>query len=391
MTTNGNPDEAETPRTPKQPGFTFNPFEMAFAGHSNSGKTTLITRLIESFSTTRRVGYVKHDAHRFNMDQPGKDTHRAAASGADRVFISNEDRAAHLFAGAIDSYQRPRLMLDMDLVFVEGYKATAISKIVVIDEGEEIIEGVHDRSITGIAAFAGQTAQPPASLRNRREPYFNRDDIDGIRGFIDVEFGRLTERRGLTGLVLTGGHSMRMQRDKATLLFEGKTQVERAYELLARFCTPVYVSNRKEQEVDAGQIGRRQIHDVFLGFGPMGGILSAMSTLPAMAWLVLACDLPLVDEATVAHLLKHRNPFRMATAYSSVNDGFPEPLCAVYEPKAVFQLLHFLGLGYRCPRKVLINSPIELLAQPNETALLNVNHPEEYEQAKRLLAGTAAE
>ena len=47
---------------------------------------------------------------------------------------------------------------------------------------------------------------------------------------------------------------------------------------------------------------------------------------------MLACDLPLLDAATLEHLLRARDPRRAATAYRSSHDGLPEPLCAIYEP-----------------------------------------------------------
>ena len=94
---------------------------------------------------------------------------------------------------------------------------------------------------------------------------------------------------------------------------------------------------------------------------------------------MVACDLPLIDENTIRHLIEKRNPFRNATVYQSSEDGFPEPLCAIYEPKAQKALLWFLGLGYQCPRKVLINSRVELIALPEADCLKNSNTPEEYE------------
>ena len=50
------------------------------------------------------------------------------------------------------------------------------------------------------------------------------------------------------------------------------------------------------------------------------------------AWLVLACDLPFLDRATLQHLIAQRASARLATAYRSSSDGQPEPLCAIFEP-----------------------------------------------------------
>ena len=126
--------------------------------------------------------------------------------------------------------------------------------------------------------------------------------------------------------------------------------------------------------------------DTYLNLGPMGAILSAFRQDPNSAWLVVACDLPLLDAATIGYLLKNRNPSAIATAFRSPVDEFPEPLIAIWEPKAYPALLSFLAQGFSCPRKVLINSPVELLTAPDPMALRNANTPEEAVEIARLIA-----
>lgn len=125
--------------------------------------------------------------------------------------------------------------------------------------------------------------------------------------------------------------------------------------------------------------------DAFLGLGPMGAILSAFRQNPDAAWLIIACDLPLLDEATLQFLLENRDPSAIATAFRSPENEFPEPLVAIWEPKSYQVLLQFLAQGYSCPRKVMINSPVHLLDAPQPDALRNVNTPEEYAAVRQLL------
>ena len=66
----------------------------------------------------------------------------------------------------------------------------------------------------------------------------------------------------------------------------------------------------------------------------------------------------------------------MTVGYSPLNE-FPEPLISIWEPKSYPILMQFLTQGYSCPRKVLINSDVELLDVRNKEALTNVNSPEE--------------
>lgn len=105
---------------------------LTFVGKSGTGKTTFLERLIpELKSRGLRLAVVKHDAHQFEMDQPGKDTWRFSQAGADVVAISNAQKAAIL-------EQPPRELTlnevisrlpEVDLILTEGYKSERNYKI----------------------------------------------------------------------------------------------------------------------------------------------------------------------------------------------------------------------------------------------------------------------
>ena len=120
-----------------------------------------------------------------------------------------------------------------------------------------------------------------------------------------------------------------------------------------------------------------QIVDRYDDLGPVAGILSAMDEHPEAAWLVLACDLPNIDDKTIDYLLENTSAEHHATAFRSVNDDLPEPLCAVYRPAARDVIERFVADGIRCPRKMLIRSDTELLVQSNPRSLDNVNTPDD--------------
>lgn len=188
------------------------------------------------------------------------------------------------------------------------------------------------------------------------------------------------------GLVLAGGKSTRMKKDKSLLEYHGKKQVLYCFDLLSQFCDRVFISNRRDQSRLSAHKKLPQIHDVFVGIGPLGGVLSAMTRNPDVAWLVLACDLPFVDQSTIKTLIRKRNPSKMATAYRSAHESdLPEPLCAIYEPKALFQLLQFLAKGIQCPRAILHHCDTQLIIQRQRASLDNVNSPQEYQKALGLI------
>jgi len=185
----------------------------------------------------------------------------------------------------------------------------------------------------------------------------------------------------IRGLVLAGGASERMKRDKATLLYEGKSQLDRAVELLARHVDGVFVSIRASQSGDPARARYPLIVDSVVGRGPIVGIRSAIAAHPDHAWLVVACDLPFLSDEALSQLLAERDPAVSATAYTSVHDGLPEPLCAIWEPKAAAEIDAFLAKGKDCPRKFLMNHGVRLLEPKDRRALDNINTPEEYIRA----------
>lgn len=185
------------------------------------------------------------------------------------------------------------------------------------------------------------------------------------------------------GLILAGGRSSRMGRDKALLAYHGKTQIEWTAERARAICERVYLSVRPDQTSDPARGVLPQIVDRLEGKGPIAGIHAAQALAPDVAWLVLACDLPYIDEATLRHLVAARDPARVATAYISTHDGLPEPLCAIYEPRSRALIEAYVASGKDCPRKFLIRNDAQLVEQPNPHALENVNTAEEFDEAMR--------
>jgi len=189
----------------------------------------------------------------------------------------------------------------------------------------------------------------------------------------------------LFGLVLAGGASTRMQRDKAVLAYHGRPQLDWAYELLSEVCAATFISVRPDQRNEATRAQFPQIVDRQPGAGPIAGISAALQEHPKAAWLIVACDLPFLTREILQHLVAHRDPQRVATAYRSAHDSLPEPLCAIWEPVAREAVLAYMQSGKQCPRKFLINSNALLLDLPDARALDNVNTVDEFSAASAAL------
>jgi len=194
----------------------------------------------------------------------------------------------------------------------------------------------------------------------------------------------------LFGLVLAGGRSRRMGRDKAALTYrDGVPHVRRTADLIGAVCERVFVSVRPDQAVgdDAAlaslpdSVGR--IPDAFDIGGPLNGILSALKAHPQAAFLVVACDLPFLSAESLAALVAAREASRPATMFENpLRENFLEPLCAIYEPSYAEQAGAVMIQGLTCPTKIGNALPVHRLRPVDALFLSNANTPEDYARAR---------
>jgi molybdopterin-guanine dinucleotide biosynthesis protein A len=129
----------------------------------------------------------------------------------------------------------------------------------------------------------------------------------------------------LEGFVLAGGASSRMGTDKAQLLINGQTFVERIATALAVVTNVVNVVGSLEKESESQLVN---VKDVFEKWGALGGLHAALSACRATWALVVACDLPFVTGELFSRLTGLRHDFEAVAPVQ--NDGRPQPLCAIY-------------------------------------------------------------
>lgn len=188
----------------------------------------------------------------------------------------------------------------------------------------------------------------------------------------------------VNGLVLSGGASARMGQDKALLDHAGTPQLAATFQLLLRHVQSCFISLRKDQADEPLRTGFPGLIDEHEAIGPAAGLLAAHRAHPTAAWLVLACDLPLLEDATLAALVGARDGDHIAVAYRSAYDDLQEPLCALWEPAALERLEAQVKAGRYGLREVLRSPDVRLLPAPSNGSLDNINTPEERD---RLLRG----
>ncbi len=307
-----------------------------------------------------------------------------------QMFLTFTDKAGSTEVrhfSKFNRYQRNILFNETDLVFVNGNHFPASRQIVIIDPDKSLEDKIGDITNPLMFVYLDQPFNLPGFLSKGIEnasqvPAYHIDDYDGMASAILSMMH--TESPELYGLVLAGGESNRMGRDKGLIEYFGKPHREYLYELLIKPIGKVFYSIRPGQK--NGPAGKPVVEDTITGLGPFGALISAFREYPNNAWLVLATDLPLIKEKMIDQLIRGRNPSKIATAFYNPETGLPEPLIAIWEPKAFPVLLDFLALGYSCPRKVLIHSDIELLQAEEPDALINVNDPESYKAILKKLS-----
>ncbi len=194
----------------------------------------------------------------------------------------------------------------------------------------------------------------------------------------------LTTRPELYGLVLAGGQSLRMGRDKGLLVYEQLSplaQRVRAARLLESCGLTTYLSCRTEilefHEVNELKVIYDQPEFAEDNHrGPGIGILSAHLFNPKAAWLVLACDFPFADKAAIEYLIHQRQAEGRATAYQH-NDETTEPLFTIWEPETLAEFLRFYQDGYQSPRRTLEKENVFLVKPNHAKILVNINSPVE--------------
>ncbi len=367
----------------------FHRHELAILGAPCAVIKDLVARVLPVVAPRLSVGYVDAD-HATGDGAAPVDSLLTLGAGAeltDKIHFRRFDSRPDITPFG----QRPALA-GLGAVLVNGNHFRARQQIVVLDARKPLDKKLDRLTDVQLVLFGDDGPALPDVL-----PDVLRDHLGARAATVPVLPLTDTEAIGawvlgwyaaalppVRGLVLAGGRSQRMHTDKSRLRYHGAEQREVAAALLAPCCAEVFVSGQPDQLTDL-PAHLRPLPDQFMGLGPMGGLLTAFRHDPDAAWLVVACDLPFLTTDSLGYLVENRAPGRVATAFRDPATNFPEPLIALWEPRAYAVLLGFLAQGYSCPRKVLINADTALLTPPDAIELRNVNTPDERAAAEREL------
>lgn len=157
---------------------------ITFVGMSGTGKTTFLEKLIPVLKARGlHLAVLKHDAHHFEMDKPGKDTYRFTAAGADVVAISNREKFAMIERPSEELSLRDIVfrLPQVDLVLTEGYKKSRYPKIEI--HRQELGRPILSTQEELLVIMTDEPLDHPA-------PQLSLEDVEGCADVIEAYLAR---------------------------------------------------------------------------------------------------------------------------------------------------------------------------------------------------------
>jgi molybdenum cofactor guanylyltransferase len=341
--------------------------EIAILGTTCEEISVFVNNLISNLDKNLNISYIDAD-------------HKAE----EEILESNtlQDKISHI---AFETKNRSQnlqkyVLNDQDLILINGNHFEGKKQIVFIDPKKEESLKKRIKQLTNVLAIVIlEKASKPytwlSEILTDNIPVFHVESRKEMADFVL----RIISKPKLKALILKGGQSQRMGEDKSQLMYRNISQEAFLKQEFESLNIEVFVS----ESIQSHNVN--VISDTFTGLGPYGGILSAFREDPNAAWLVIACDLPLITAKEIKQLVNNRNLNTLATACHNPETDFPDPLFTIWEPKAYPVLLNYLSQGYSCPRKVLINENIELIHLVDANILKNCNTPKERDEVMQVL------
>lgn len=197
----------------------------------------------------------------------------------------------------------------------------------------------------------------------------------------------MRDKQRSSGVILTGGESRRMGRDKLTLQVGDQTILARARETVAAACGETILVG---EGGDGG--GARRVPDLRPEkAGPLAGIEAGLAAARYPLVFVAAGDMPFLSVALIEHLLARLKPPTLAAV--PFHGGRPHPLCAAYHRDLLPEVSAALDHRVRAVREFLAGlESVEYVEELGgfgdpDLMLMNVNAPEDLERARALVAG----
>lgn len=402
---------------------------VAVVGRHNSGKTTLVVKLIEELTARGRdVGSVKHH-HRlgFEFDIPGKDSYRHRHAGATETVIAAPDQIARVrtLSAELECASIVQSMPGHDIIIVEGYRKSGLPTIEVMRAenqadaavAQAFADGAENgaplgtdfiQESRGERAFQFEPGSIEADLAAKMPtantiavvtdipqaqhaadtygiPHFLPDDVASIADFLEDHY----VRPKVTVVIQAGGESRRMGQSKALVPFAGRPLICRMVDRLSPVADELIITTNEGERLafladQYPDLSIRLVPDLHDFRGALPGIHTALDAATHPFVAIVACDMLFASPRLVvaeAIALKESG----ADAVIPVNKHGYEPFHAIYRRSACLPaVLELLEAGDKRAQSFFdrVNvrefDQVEVLrAEPMGGCFVNANTPDE--------------
>ena len=191
----------------------------------------------------------------------------------------------------------------------------------------------------------------------------------------------------MTSIVLAGGMSLRLQRDKALEEIGGQSLIERVIDRLSSLGNEIIVVTSSSDQLH--DLGVKRVVDAFPGKGALGGMYSGLKESPTFRSLVVACDMPFLNTDLLRHLIELSPGFDVVIPRVG---GYMEPLHAVYSKNCLAPIEALLRKGRlriadffpQVKVRYVEDAEVEEF-DPERLSFFNINSEGDLERAKALL------
>lgn len=412
---------------------------IAVVGRHNSGKTTLVVKLISELAKRNyNVGSIKHHSHGdFEIDYPGKDSYRHREAGATETVIASPVKMARVktLDREIECSEIVASMPGHDIVVVEGYRKSGLPTIEVFRSennadravAEAFLQAARDGLDLGIdhiqeyrrskSKNAGEhsddlTSKMPTSTtvaivtdipeaRNAAEiygiPSFDLDDVDGITDFLEQRY----VRPKVTVVIQAGGESRRMGQSKALVEFDGRPLICRLIKRLLPAADELVITTNEAEKLEFlfdefPEAGIKLVPDRRDVRGALIGMETALDAASCPIVAVVACDMVFASPSlVVAEAIEMTETG--ADAVVPVNKHGYEPFHASYRKDTCLEAVKKALAEGKSRVQCIFQDPnlttIEfsqskvLEAEPRGGCFINTNTPEELERIEKTYLG----
>ena len=383
---------------------------ISFVGRHNSGKTTLIEKLIAELTNRGLdVGSVKHHTHgNFEIDVPGKDSYRHKFAGATEVVIASPVKLARVrdLDDEVECCDIVESMPGHDIVVVEGYRKSGLPSIEIMRKDNErdvafskdfletlkcanFSNSSEESKVVLPKAVVSDISEVVFACENNNIPVFGLEDIFAIADYLE----RFYVRKKITLVIQAGGESKRMGYPKEDLVFEGKHVIESQIERFRPYVDEVVITSNHPDRLNFikpnSSLPIKVCRDTLPKQGALSGMYTAFSESACPRVCCIACDMLFASEHLLSKQIEWMNKTG-ADIIIPVNKHGREPFHALYNRQSCLKAVKdALSKGETRVQGFLDDENLVLCemsqsevreAVPRGGCFVNINTPEDYER-----------